>query len=127
MQKWKNDQSGTVTAEYAVLLPVVVFFIALVVFVGTLGTAQVKCTEAINNIMRVAVQHSNPEGASHRADYDNIVKQTLGQENFDKFTYNVQKIDAKWVKVEAKLQLEGTFASVAIKEVVSDVTGYIEK
>jgi hypothetical protein len=53
----EGRESGTVTAETAVLLPAVVLVLAVVLAVGSAVTGQVRCLDAAREAARLSARH----------------------------------------------------------------------
>jgi hypothetical protein len=51
---------GSVTAEFAVLLPGVALLLAAVLSAGTAATAQLRCADAARSAARLAARHESP-------------------------------------------------------------------
>jgi Flp pilus assembly protein TadG len=50
---------GSVTAEFAVLLPAVALMLAMVVAAGTAGVAKLRCIDAARSAARLAARHES--------------------------------------------------------------------
>lgn len=53
-RSWSGDDSGAVTAEFAVLLPVITLLVAAVLVVATCASTQMRCADAARAGARVA-------------------------------------------------------------------------
>jgi hypothetical protein len=129
-----RNEEGASTAEFAICLPAVIFFIALLVGVTFVSGKQNLCHQVLNNVLREAIVLDNSEESLNKL--EEIAGRTVGipdrsiQENgansepeyFLDVTY-----DEPDVEVKVTIPIRNSPISSLIQDVSASAVGRLER
>ncbi|MDR2508895.1 MAG: pilus assembly protein [Candidatus Ancillula sp.] len=121
--KLLEDDTGSVTVEFALCLPVVLFFIGLIVMVANYSLATAKCQQVAKELVREAIMRQGSEEDVNEV-YEIIA--TDFSQSIDNVDYSVQYHDA-WVDVTAQYNDPQSPFGFIINEARAKMHARIEK
>jgi Flp pilus assembly pilin Flp len=118
-----KDERGSITAEYAICLPVVTVLIVLIVSLISLSGTQTKCNNTAALLLRSASEVDDPTSAKNLQMLDEQAKTALGKDYGDDYELEVEKVDEIWVKIRLRLPIHNRILKAFLKNVSSDLLG----
>ncbi|MDR1448434.1 MAG: pilus assembly protein [Candidatus Ancillula sp.] len=121
-----KEQRGSVTAEYAICLPVVAFLIVLIVSLVSLSSTQTKCQNATSAVMRTAIELDDPTSDENLQTLHALAKTVVGEDYADDYKLDVVKDDENWVKIKMELPIHNKILKMMLKEVHAEAVGRLD-
>jgi uncharacterized protein (UPF0333 family) len=123
----KSNERGTITAEYAICLPVAIVFIALIITLISWGAVQAKCANAVSNVIREAITMDNPGSRDNLEILNNIALKTVGQKYADKMKLDIAVENDEWVNITIAIDVtSNALFSIVTNKISSSTVGHIE-
>jgi Flp pilus assembly protein TadG len=122
LSRFRKEEKGAITVEYAICLPVVIMMLGVLLFVGNIAFLQIKCSNASSQVARNAILLSDP--VANKNSLESIMQNSLGK---TRGSLNVNNLVDNLIEVEVTIDIDSWPLNLAKKQVSSKIVSMIEE